>query len=79
MYNPWSFQALEELIQASILSIKEPDQRKKYLTNILLIGGGAHLPKFTEEIIMRLNKRYGYVSEEGIPDKIDIATDLSLR
>jgi actin-related protein len=51
---------------ASLLSIKDSDVRKKFMANILVIGGGAHMPKFTEEIIVKLNKK---LDINGFEDK----------
>jgi actin-related protein len=45
------------MLLASLMSIKDSDIRKKFLANILIIGGGAHMPKLSEEIIARLTKR----------------------
>jgi len=58
------------------MSIKDIDIRKKFMTNILIIGGGAHMPKLSEEIIIKLNKR---LDINGLEDKAEIATDLPLR
>jgi actin-related protein len=51
---------------ASLLSIKDCEVRKKFLTNILVIGGGSHMPKLTEEIILKLNKK---LDINGFEDK----------
>lgn len=45
------------MVLASLFSIRDSDIRKKFSSSILIIGGGAHLPKFAEEIIIKVNKR----------------------
>ena len=62
---------------ASLLSIKDKDIRRKFSSNILVIGGGAHLPKLTEEIILRVNRRIEELPD--FEDKMELATDLPLR
>lgn len=54
--DPYSYQPLEELVAASIFSIKENDLRRKFLTNILIIGGGGLLPGLSEELITRVSR-----------------------
>lgn len=61
---------------ASLLSIKDIDSRKKFMANMLIIGGGAHMPKFSEEIMLKLNKK---LDINGLEDKAELATDLPLR
>jgi actin-related protein len=46
--DPFIYQSLEEMVLASLLSIRDSDIRKKFATSILVIGGGAHIPKLTE-------------------------------
>ena len=46
--DPFIYQSLEEMVLASLLSIRDSDIRKKFATSILVIGGGAHMPKLTE-------------------------------
>lgn len=43
---------------------------------MLIIGGGAHMPKFSEEIMLKLNKK---LDINGLEDKAELATDLPLR
>ena len=64
--DPFIFQTLEDLIMASLLSIKDFDIRKKFITNILIIGGGAHMPKLSDEILLKLNKK---LDASNIADK----------
>lgn len=45
------------MVLASLLSIRDSDIRKKFASSILVIGGGAHMPKLTEEIMIKLNGR----------------------
>jgi actin-related protein len=63
----------------SLNSIKDKEQRKRYYSNILIIGGGGQLQKLNEEIIMKLNTRLGFSQEENRIDKVDLATDLFTR
>ena len=46
------------------------------MTNILIIGGGSHISKLSEEIILKLNKK---LDINGLEDKAETALDLSLR
>lgn len=55
--DPFIYQTLEEMVLASLLSIRDSDIRKKFACSILVIGGGAHMPKLTEEIMIKLNGR----------------------
>lgn len=55
--DPFIYQTLEEMVLASLLSIRDSDIRKKFASSILVIGGGAHMPKLTEEIMIKLNGR----------------------
>jgi hypothetical protein len=48
IFDPWLYQSIEELILSSLRSIKDKDLRKKYLSSILIVGGGAHMNKLTE-------------------------------
>jgi actin-related protein len=75
--DPFIYQTLEELVLASLLSIKDSDIRKKFAGNILIVGGGAHLPKLAEEIISKLNTRLEGIT--GFEEKAELATDLPLR
>lgn len=75
--DPFIYQTLEELVLASLLSIKDNDIRKKFAGNILIVGGGAHLPKLAEEIINKLNHRLEGIT--GFEEKAELATDLPLR
>ena len=61
---------------ASLLSIKDIDARKKFMGNILIIGGGAHMVKLSEEILMRINKKLDLNSME---DRAEVAIDLVMR
>jgi len=74
--DPFIYQPIEDMVMASLLSIKDVDVRKKFMANILIIGGGAHLPKLAEEIVIRINKKLDINSLE---DKVEIATDLLMR
>lgn len=60
-------------------SIKDKDQRRRYYSNLLIVGGGGHLQKLNEEIIVKLNARLGFSTEENHPEKVDLACDLILR
>lgn len=46
--DPFIYQPIEDIVMASLISIKDADIRKKFMTNILIIGGGAHMPKLSE-------------------------------
>jgi actin-related protein len=41
-------------------SIKDKEQRKRYYSNILIVGGGGQLQKLNEEIMLKLNTRLGF-------------------
>jgi actin-related protein len=56
--DPFIWQSLEELVLASLLSIKDNEARRKFTSSILIIGGGAHMPKLTEEIMIKLNSKF---------------------
>lgn len=55
--EPFIYQSLEEMVLASLLSIRDSEIRKKFASSILIIGGGAHMPKLAEEIIIKLNAK----------------------
>lgn len=46
------------------------------MANLLIIGGGAHLPKLPEETIARINKK---LDINNLEDKVESATDLLMR
>lgn len=46
------------------------------MANILIIGGGAHMTKLSEEILARLNKK---LDSNNMEDRAELAIDLPLR
>lgn len=75
--DPFIYQSLEEMVLASLLSIRDSDIRKKFASSILIVGGGAHMPKLAEEIMIKLNGKVEGVI--GFEDRAEMATDLMLR
>ena len=61
---------------ASLMSIKDVDVRKKFMSNILIIGGGAHMTKLSEEILMKLNKK---LDSNNLEDRAEVAIDFVMR
>ena len=61
---------------ASLMSIKDVDVRKKFMSNILIIGGGAHMAKLSEEILMKVNKR---LDSNNLEDRAEVAIDFVMR
>ncbi len=53
--DPFIYQPIEDIIIRSLMCIKDQEIRKKFASSILVIGGGAHLHKLSEEIIIKLN------------------------
>lgn len=56
--DPFIYHPLDELVAASIMAIKDIEMRKKFMGNILIIGGGGILPQLPEELIKRLTTRF---------------------
>jgi len=56
--DPFIYQSLEEIVMASLLSIKDFEVRRKFASSILVIGGGAHMSKLAEEIVIKLNLKF---------------------
>jgi actin-related protein len=77
MADPFTFCPLEDIILASLMSIKDIENRKKFLGSILLVGGGGYLPQLGEETIRRVSKLFEKVELGG--EKADQSTDLLLR
>jgi len=65
------------MVLASLLSIKDSEVRRKFTSSILVIGGGAHMPKLAEEIMIKLNAKLETIP--GFDDRAEMATDLPLR
>jgi hypothetical protein len=65
--DPFIYQPLEEMVLASLLSIRDSDIRKKFATSVLVVGGGAHMPKLAEEIMIKVNSKLEGVS--GFEDR----------
>ena len=74
--NPYIYHPLEELVAASINSIKDFEARKKFLGNILIIGGGGLVPQLSQELLIKLNKIFETAESE---DKAESATDLFVK
>jgi hypothetical protein len=75
--DPFIYQSLEDIVLASLLAIKDSDIRRKFTTSVLIIGGGAHMPKLSEEIMIKLNAKFEGLS--GMDERAEMATDLPLR
>ena len=56
--NSFEYQPIEDLVSASLMAIKEIEMRKKFLTNVLIVGGGGALPQFADELIRRLSAKF---------------------
>ncbi|CAM6003337.1 unnamed protein product [Sphagnum balticum] len=68
--DPFIYQSLEEVVLASLLSIRDAEVRRKFSSNILVIGGGAHMCKIAEEIVIKLNARLeGVLGEQEDEDE----------
>ena len=65
--DPFAYNPIDELVAASLLSIKDVEMRRKFLTNVLVVGGGGMLPQLPEELIKRLSARFE--STEGVEEK----------
>lgn len=54
MSEPFVYNTLEDIVAYSIANVKDADMRRRMLTNILVIGGTAHLPNLIETLEPRL-------------------------
>lgn len=76
MSEPFVYNNLEDIIAYSIANVKDADMRKRMLTNIMLIGGTAHLPGLTEALEPRLAEKMKMY--DSTVEKVEFI-DLSIR
>ena len=56
--DPFFYQPIDDLVTASLMSIKDIEMRKKFLTNILVVGGGGMLPQLPDELVRRISIKF---------------------
>jgi hypothetical protein len=48
IYEPNTWLPLQKMILVSLLTVKDPDIRRKLAANVILSGGGSHLEGLTD-------------------------------